>query len=164
MLKKIISTIILLCLVFGINVTAENTNNQPVPEASVQSAQVSDEHSQDNGTPPAPSQNSGEFTTSQSNVPPQNNDANTGNQTSPPSNGNISPENSQAPVNNENFRGQMPGGMGGFPGNMQNTQNTEVQQPTGFLGFVKTYSTPITSVFLLIFAYIFVIFYKRKNY
>ena len=65
---------------------------------------------------------------------------------------------------NSPFGGGIPGGMGGFSGNMQSGQNTEVQQPAGFLGFVKTYSTPITSVVLLGLAFIFVIFYRRKNY
>ena len=55
-------------------------------------------------------------------------------------------------------------GQGGIPVSMQNNNNTVAEKETGFLGFIKTYSTPITSVFLLILAFIFVIFYKRKNY
>ena len=64
------------------------------------------------------------------------------------------------------FEGRMPGGMqGGFPGNMQNNnQHTKDAEPMTFWGFVKTYSTPITSVILLALAFIFVIFYRRKNY
>ena len=62
-------------------------------------------------------------------------------------------------------RGQMPEGMEESLGNMQNdNMNTQVEQPTDFLSFVKTYSTPITSVILLVLAFIFVIFYRRKNY
>lgn len=58
------------------------------------------------------------------------------------------------------------GGMrGGFPGNMQNNnQQTQETEPMTFLGFIKTYSTPITSVILLALAFIFVVFYRRKNY
>ena len=58
------------------------------------------------------------------------------------------------------------GNMGTPPfGNMQNyNQQSQAEQHTGFLGFIKTYSTPITSVILLILAFFFVIFYRRKNY
>lgn len=50
-------------------------------------------------------------------------------------------------------------------GDMQDTnQDIHAEQETSFLGFVKTYSTPITSVILLFLAFIFVIFYRRKNY
>lgn len=98
MLKKVISIVILICLIFSISVMAENTkavNNETMPEVSE----------------------------------------------------------------------QMPEGIGRFSGNMQNpNQNTKTEQETGFLGFVKTYSTPITSVVLLILAFFFVIFYRRKNY
>ena len=67
---------------------------------------------------------------------------------------------------NPQFEGRMPGGMqGGFPGNMQNNnQQTKDAEPMTFWGFVKTYSTPIISVILLAVAFIFVIFYRRKNY
>ena len=67
---------------------------------------------------------------------------------------------------NPQFEGRMPGGMqGGFPGNIQNNnQQTKDAEPMTFWGFVKTYSTPIASVILLALAFIFVIFYRRKNY
>mgnify|MGYP003290343475 CR=1 FL=1 len=67
---------------------------------------------------------------------------------------------------NPQFEGRMPGGMqGGFPGNMQsNSGQTQEAEPMTFGSFVKTYSTPITSVILLALAFIFVIFYRRKNY
>ena len=67
---------------------------------------------------------------------------------------------------NPQFEGRMPGGMqGGIPGNMQNNnQQTKDAEPMTFWGFVKTYSTPIASVILLALAFIFVIFYRRKNY
>lgn len=55
--------------------------------------------------------------------------------------------------------------QGGFPGNMQsNSRQTQEAEPMTFGSFVKTYSTPITSVILLTLAFIFVIFYRRKNY
>jgi len=43
------------------------------------------------------------------------------------------------------------------------TQETN-KTPNGIEDFVKTYSTPIISVILLVFAFIFVSFYKRKQY
>ncbi len=111
---------------------------------------------QRNFTPP---QNAGEFT------PPQNTDATNTEATAPQTKSNESSENSQVPGGNHQFGGQMPGGMGGFPDNMQNfNEQTHEEVPMAFLGFVKTYSTPITSVILLALAFVFVIFYRRKNY
>ena len=53
------------------------------------------------------------------------------------------------------------GGMNGrFFGNEQTVSDT----PEGFIGFVKEYQTPLISVGLLAGAFVFVIFYKRKNY
>lgn len=55
----------------------------------------------------------------------------------------------------------MNGGMNGrFFGNEQTVSDT----PEGFIGFVKEYQTPLISVGLLAGAFVFVIFYKRKNY
>ena len=123
-------------------------------------------------TPPegefTPPQNAGEFT------PPQNNGS--AETTAPKADAGVAEETPQAAENGEEseqaqgenvqnapFGGGMPEGMGGFPGNMQGSQTAEAEQPAGFLGFVKTYATPITSVILLGLAFIFVIFYKRKN-
>lgn len=123
-------------------------------------------------TPPngefTPPQNAGEF------APPQSNANNTETPV-PKTDTGITEENQQTqengeesnqfPGGNQQFGGQMPGGMGGFPGNMQNFNGqTQEDAPKGFLGFVKTYSTPITSVVFLGLAFIFVIFYRRKNY
>ncbi|MBR5614631.1 MAG: hypothetical protein IKW64_04940 [Clostridia bacterium] len=115
-----------------------------------------------------PPQNAGEFT------PPQGNESSNAEITAPQADTGVAEENQQMPENSEEsgqtqsgnvlFGGQMPEGMGRFSGNMQNGQNTATEQPTGFLGFVKTYSTPITSVILLALAFIFVTFYRRKNY
>ena len=63
------------------------------------------------------------------------------------------------------FGGNMGSGMNGFPGNMQNgTQNEQQNQETGFSGFIKTNFTPVISAVLLVFAFLFVIFYKRKKF
>ena len=115
-------------------------------------------------TPP-----NGEFTPSQNTVNQYtqtatslaNDDVTTENQQAPKN----SEESGQTQGENQQLAGQMPGGMGGFPGNMQNFNvQTQEEEPEGFLGFVKTYSTPIASVILLGLAFIFVVFYKRKNY
>ena len=60
-------------------------------------------------------------------------------------------------------------GMGGdmnaeMPTNTANAEADATQSSTGILSFVKTYSTPITAVILLIFAFIFVKLYRRRSY
>lgn len=87
---------------------------------------------------------------------------------------NINPDNEagdtvgEVPADGEGqpqFGGRFPGGMGGFNGGMQEgAQPVQSSQQTGFAGFVKTYSTPITSVILLGLAYVFLFLYKRKHY
>ena len=117
-------------------------------------------------TPPkgfTPPQNAGEF------VPPESS-KNNAEAVTLPANENVTTENQQTQENGTESnqtpgRNQQFGGMGGFPGNMQNFNGqTQEDAPKGFLGFVKTYSTPITSIVLLGLAFIFVIFYRRKNY
>ena len=156
----------------------EPSGNFTPPEGGFRSPENSG-----NFTPPensgefTPPQNSGEFTPPQNSggfTPPQSNESNNAGTTVPKADEGVTEENSQIPESGEKsgqapngrspFGEQMPEGMGGFFGNMQNGQNTAAKQPTGFLGFVKTYSTPITSVVLLGLAYLFVIFYKRKHY
>lgn len=124
-------------------------------------------------TPPdgkfTPPQNAGEF------APPQN-DVNQNTETvTPPANANVTTENQQsqepdkeweqAQGGNQQFGGESPAGMGGFPGDKQNfSEQSQEDAPKGVVGFVKTYSTPITAIILLGLAFIFVIFYRRKNY
>ena len=142
MFKKVIPLVVALCLIFGLCVMAEN--EIPTPEAAA--PQISEQA-------PPPSKMQGEG------IPSENaNNGQTPPQAAPPQSG------GNAPSGNPQFGGQMPGGMGGFPGNMQNQGQPQEEQPMGFLGFVKTYSTPITSVVLLGLAFVFVIFYRRKNY
>ena len=206
MLKKVISIIIVLCVVISISVMAENENmaiENSAPEISEQNPQNPGEPPQGGrgnmGMPPSgdmqgrtqptmpngemppegmnrgqrpsgdfvPPENSGEFTPPQSEFPsPQNNVVNNNTEaTTPQTAGDTFEENSPIPGGNQQFGGQMPGGMGGFFGNMQNfNEQNQEEQPKGFWGFAKTYSTPITSVVLLGLAFIFVIFYRRKNY
>ena len=117
-------------------------------------------------TPPegfTPPQNAGES------APPESSKNNT-EAVTPPANENVTTENKQIQENGTESnqtpgRNQQFGGMGGFPGNMQNFNGqTQEAEPMTFGSFVKTYSTPITSVILLALAFIFVIFYRRKNY
>jgi len=214
MLKKVITIVLALCLIFSVSAMAENTSavtddttvgaSQQVPQGerpqggrgnigmppsgdmqgrtppNMGNAEMpSGDFAPPEGfTPPegvtlpngefTPPKNSGEFT------PPQREESGSAETTAPKTDTGVTEENQQTQENgeesnqtqgsNQQFGGGMPEDMGGFPGNMQSTHNTEVQQPTGFLGFVKTYSTPITSVVLLGLAFIFVIFYRRKNY
>ena len=136
-----------------------NMTNGEMPPEGMNTGQ----RSQRNFTPP---QNADEFTPQQGEVTSmQNNDEINAEVIVPQTDGNESAENPQITDGNQEFGGQTPGGRGGFPGNMQNFNiQTQEEQPKGFLGFVKTYSTPITSVIILGLAFVFVIFYRRKNY
>ena len=61
----------------------------------------------------------------------------------------------------------MQGGFrGGMTGNNQNEfiNDNQGKASGGISDFLKEYSTPVTAIILLILAFIFVIFYKRKNY
>ena len=113
MIKKILPIILCLILVFGISVSATNT---------------------------------------QGDTPTENN------QTT-----------EEMPNRQERPQGDGRGNMGGFRGEMppdmtEQEQSAEEKVENKILTFVKTYSTPIISVVLLAFAFLFVIFYKRKSY
>lgn len=166
MLKKVIITLLSLCLLFIISITAAGETQQRTGRDAMPPMH---ENPSGNFAPPegfAPSD--GEF------IPPQGEESGNAEATDPQTDTDITEEEQLVPENGEKsgqtqsgnspFGGGIPEGMEGFPGNMQGAQNTDVQQTTGFLGFVKTYSTPITSVVLLGLAFIFVTFYKRKNY
>jgi len=116
MIKKVISIVISLCLIFSISVMAENEN---IVVGETAENEIS-----------------------------------------------IYEKNKQNPEENPQFEGRMPAGMkGDFSGSMQkNSAQTEEAETMSFWEFVKTYSTPIASVILLALAFIFVIFYRRKNY
>ena len=167
MLKKVIPIVIALCLILSISAMAENINGENESRAP----QVSGQMPADAGARPqgargpmgAPPE--GEFVPPEGGgVPKQDANANSNAENTPQPEDNAA-GNPQIPGGNRQFGGQMPGGMGGFPGNMQNFNGqTQEEQPTGFWGFARTYSTPITSVILMALAYIFVIFYRRKNY
>ncbi len=83
-------------------------------------------------------------------------------------------ENAQQPQEQgENQQGQnaeamtppnMNFGGGNMPGGFDRNNIQLDTEPMTFIGFVKEYQTPIISVVLLLFAFIFVKLYKRKNY
>lgn len=190
MLKKVIPIVLSLSLIFSISVMAENEgviNDGTTPELTqempMQGGQQGTPPQMPNGerpqggnrmgqmpqgdfTPPQNNEtNSAETPLQENNVP--RNEGNQGVNTAPES----APENNSQNPNNAGGENapqdrQFPEGMqGGFPGEMgNNIQNAQTEQQTGFVGFVKAYSTPITSVILLMLAFVFVFFYKRKNY
>ena len=193
MLKKVIPIVVVLCLIFCISVMAENTSSvtdssaaetsQQMPQSKRPQGDGGNMGMRPNGdmqgrTPPNMPKGEmpqGEFTLPEGFTPPEGDftppqsNVNTCNTATPTVNNVAATENNEQSAQTQDgkqqFGGNMPGGMGGFFGNMQNFNGqTQEEQPKGFLGFVKTYSTPITSVILLGFAFVFVIFYKRKNY
>lgn len=172
MLKKVIPIVLSLCLIFSISVMAENTTgNENIPNTSSEKPmhEEFDSSKMPQGDFDSSKMPEG-FTPPEGGFAPpksvENNNAETNEVVTeenpqPSENGE---ESGQTRNGNSPFGGQMPGGMGGFPGNMQNNQQSQEETPMTFSGFVKTYSTPITSVILLVLAFIFVIFYRRKNY
>lgn len=194
MIKRVITIVLSLCLLFSISVMAQGISGdmpQGMPE-------MRGERPAGNrggmGMPPnaempegfaPPSMQNGKmpegFTPPEGFQPPQNADNfaprqngaadNKVSATTPPAD---SGDNTQTPENAEKtnqmqggmqFGGEMPEEMKEFFANMQGgNMNAQEEQETGIIGFVKEYSTPVTSIILLIFAYIFVIFYKRKHY
>ena len=171
MIKKILPIILCLILVFGISVSATNTqgdtpteNNQTTEEMPNRQERPQGGGRGNMGMPP--NMPNGE-------MPPQmNGQANAENQQQSGQTGSGSnAENDTATEENTNpdriQRGE--GNMGGFrgempPGMTEQEQNTEEKTENKILTFVKTYTTPIISVVLLAFAFLFVIFYKRKSY
>ena len=176
MLKKIIPFILVFCLLFATSVMAED----------VQMGRGG----RPGGTPPEGfNPGNGEFAPPENFDPSQMPDF--GNSTPPegfkPKDGEFAPaENAEVPgtentekkeetpaevqegntpsVDNGQVNNGMPGKQGGNMFNMQNQQQNLQEQPTGFKLLLQKYFTPAVSVLLLILAFAFVIFYKRKQY
>ena len=183
MLKKVIPIAIALCLIFGVSAMAENTSAVTDGSAAGASQQIPQGERGNMGMPPSGDMQGrtppnmpngempqGEFTPPEGFTPPQN-----AGEFTPPANENGTTENQQTQENgeesnqtqggNQQFGDQIPGGMGGFSGNMQSFNGqTQEAEPMTFGSFVKKYSTPIISIILLALAFVFVIFYRRKNY
>ena len=113
----------------------------------------------ENFTPPEGfNPGNGEFT------PPENIEVQGGENTEP--HGETPVENPQGevkPQGNGQFGGGIPNGQGDW-NNMFGQQQTVQEQPTGFELLLQQYLTPAISLLLLILAFVFVIFYKRKQY
>ena len=62
------------------------------------------------------------------------------------------------------FNGEMPEGMEEWFGGRNGMQSTEPEAPKTFMDIVKENATPIFSIVLLAGAFVFVIFYKKKNF
>ncbi len=172
MLKKVIAIVFVFCLIFSVNMMTLSAVNEVAPNKQQSMGERPDKGQMppDDFTPMegefTKPQNEGEF------MPPERN-TDTEVSASKPDTG-VTEENQKPSENTEEstdtqnknspFGDKMPEGADRFPGNMQNGQNAVKEEPLGFSGFVKTYSTPITSVILLALAFVFVVFYRRKNY
>lgn len=164
MQKKFFSVCLVLCLLTGITVSAENDDFSNPPEMPRQQGEnrnrpenmpddfrqndMSDMENREKNGPPGDNR--------RQNPPEEPGNTNNG------SNENQNESNTDFSEDNNN---KMPNNDGMPPeirehGEMQG----ETQQVSGFSSFLKNYSTPITAVVVLLFAYVFVIFYKRKHY
>ena len=76
------------------------------------------------------------------------------------------PESDTNRSSRENMFGQEGFRPGNFSGDIWGGQSTDIsnEQNAGFAAFLKEYMTPAISLVLLAFSFVFVIFYKRKNY
>ena len=171
MIKRTIPIILCLILVFGISVSATNIQGDTPTENSQTTEEIPNRQERPQGGGRGnmgmpPEMPNGE-------MPPQmNGQANAENQQqSGQSSSGSNAENTMGTEGNANpdatQRGK--GNMGGFrgemaPGMTEQEQKTEEKTENKILIFVKTYSTPIISVVLLAFAFVFVIFYKKKTY
>ena len=171
MIKKILPIILCLILVFGISVSATNIQGDAPTENSQTTEEIPNRQERPQGGGRGnmgipPEMPNGEM------PPKMNGQANAENQQqSGQSSSGSNAENTTATEGNTNPNaiGRGEGEMGGFrgempPGMTEQEQKTEEKAENKILIFVKTYSTPIISVVLLAFAFLFVIFYKRKSY
>ncbi|MBQ6846126.1 MAG: hypothetical protein IJO61_03245 [Oscillospiraceae bacterium] len=135
MIKKILPIILCLILVFGISASAANTQGDTPAENSHATEEMPNRQGRPQG-------------------------GGRGNMGMPPNmpSGEAPPELPEGMTPPEMPNGEMP------PGMTDQEQNTEEKAENIILTFVKMYSTPIISVVLLAFAFVFVIFYKRKSY
>ena len=188
MLKKIIPFILIFCLLFATTVMAEDVpptrGNRPqggppqgfnpgsgeftppedftpgegefTPPEGFDPSQMPDFG---NGTPPEGfNPENREFT------PPENIEVQGDENTEPQGETSVeNPQDNTNPQGNGQFGGGRPNGQGNW-NNMFGQQQTVQEQPTGFKLLVQQYFTPAVSVLLLILAFVFVIFYKRKQY
>ena len=135
MIKRIIPIILCLILVFGISVSATNIQDD-----------TSTENNQNTEEMPMHQEKTQGGGRGIMGMPPRM------------SNGEAPPELPDGMTPPEMPNGEMPSDM------MEQEKSIDETVGNKILTFAKTYSTPIISVVLLAFAFVFVIFYKRKNY
>ena len=175
MVKKLLYIFLICAAISALPVFAENTGNgngdfdsQSTPPEISDGMNVSPDRQQEET--PAPTDGfrfSPDGGNNQQNFPTSENG--TGSQgkreNGPGQNGGFSPEGfgQQGGFDRGGFQ---PGGFFGEQGGMPGSQATDtaVQQTKGIKDYLKEYSTAITAMILLAFAFIFVIFYKRKRY
>lgn len=151
MIKKLIPIVLSLSLLFCINASAVE-NDKP---ADFHASETEENQGRRGNMPPQDMQSAPEMRHAE-NTPPQDNGV-------PAQNG----ENFEIPENNDDnnrnnneFPPQIPGNQNNTDENNSQNENT----PNTFSDFMKSYSTPVTSVILLIFAFVFVIYYKKNQY
>lgn len=151
MIKKIIPVILSLCLVLSISVYAENAQQSDDTNAPAVSEQMPTDGARQGGGMGGMRPSGGNFGNGERPTPPGM------------GNNNEQGENQQPSGQNNSWQGgNQPSGQNNWPGNF--SQNTATAEPMSLLGFVSEYQTPIISLVLLALAFVFVKFYKRKNY
>ncbi len=84
-------------------------------------------------------------------------------QTATPREGDVS-NGTEMQMPDKSNRGNMMPYNGSFGNENQNAITENEQNSRSIINFVKEYQTPVISVVLLLLAFVFVKFYKRKNY
>lgn len=185
MIKKIIPIILCLCLVFSISASAADSTDSTAGDASAVAGEMPmrDGGRQgggqggrggrgDMGAPPqGENRPAGEMPDNEMSPPQGNDNTETGDVRQPQSANTENADASAGAANEGPDPMQTDGELaaGDITDKIQETTQLiddafELQYTSGIISFIKTYSTPITSVILLISAFVFVVFYKRKRY
>lgn len=168
MSKKLISAMLSLCLIFAVGASGANLNVAYAEENETTTQVPQDKGRIDNrGERQMPPQ--GNMPNKPDGMPPQgnvqNSDGNVDDEMQN-SNENVERKEQNAPQGeNRHPENPMMGGMDKRGGDMPASADVvEEFSQDGLLGFVESYSTPIISIILLIFAFIFVVLYKKRQY
>lgn len=169
MIKKIIPIILCLSLVFGIGAYAANTDESGSDTAVVEQEMPSGDM-QGGGGRGGMGGGPGGGGGGERGGAPEDMQGGDGEMGTPPDDAQGADGETATPPDNGDMQGggEMQGGMGGgMPSDAQDSEMTETEDSsssTGILEFIEAYQTPIIAFILLIAAFIFVIFYKRKRY
>ncbi len=176
MVKKILICSMCLMLLLGVSVSAQREMPQGNPESFMEMPQGTPPEGMDLPEGVEPPQGMPEnregFPSGEQGQRPQGNTDNTQTENGQPID--ETAENAEKPQEQgQNQQGQnaeamtppdMNFGGGNMPGGFDRNNIQAEAEPMTFIGFVKEYQTPVISVVLLLFAFIFVKLYKRKNY